>query len=337
MINRKNIILTALFLIPALMSLTGAAYPRETIDRVVAIVNDDVITLSEVREMALSINPTSTEAIDESTVLQQMIEQKLFEQEAQKLGITVSEAELDASIEMVKKKFKLNDQQMEEVLKKQNLTPETFREQWRHQTLGNKLLDSQLKNKIVITEEEIDNYYVQNYGGNASASSSTVSTAIPTEQVKIAHILITAKTPDAEKKAEEVAELAKSGKDFSELAKEYSEDKLSADKGGDLGYFKKGDLIETLETAVETTPVGGITGPVESPAGYHIIKVLERTEPEKTEAEKAKKDSGSSEKIAMDEDTKKEITDILYRQKAEAQLKKWLDSLKENAYIEVKL
>lgn len=336
MINRKNIILTALFLIPALMSLTGAAYPKETIDRVVAIVNDDVITLSEVREMALSINPTSTEAIDESTVLQQMIEQKLFEQEAQKLGITVSEAELDASIEMVKKKFNLNDQQMEEVLKKQNLTPETFREQWRHQTLGNKLLDSQLKNKIVITEEEIDSYYVQNYGGNASASGP-VSTAIPTEQVKIAHILISTKTPDAEKKAEEVAKLAKSGQDFGELAKEYSDDELSADKGGDLGYFKKGDLIETLETAVETTSVGSITGPVESPAGYHIIKVLERTEPEKTKTEKAEKDSGSSEKIAMDEKTKKEITDILYRQKAEAQLKKWLDSLKENAYIEVKL
>jgi peptidyl-prolyl cis-trans isomerase SurA len=336
-INRNKVILTALFFIPSLISLTGVAYSRETIDRVVAIVNDDVITLSEVREMALSLNPTSTKAIDESTVLQQMIEQKLFEQEAKKLGITVSEAELDASIENVKKKFNLNDAQMAEVLKKQNMTPESFREQWRHETLGNKLLDSQLKNKIVITEEEIQDYYKQNYAGKTS-DTDTVSASAQAEQVKIAHILIATSTPDAEKKAEQVAGLAKSGKDFGALAKEYSDDKLSADKGGDLGYFKKGDLIESLESAVDNTPVGGITGPVESPAGYHIIKVLERTEPEqaKNNENKSKK-SDSSDKVVIDEETRKEITEILYKQKAEAQLKTWLDSLKENAYIEVKL
>jgi parvulin-like peptidyl-prolyl isomerase len=158
------------------------------------------------------------------------------------------------------------------------------------------------------------------------------------EEVKIAHILISANTPDAEKKAEEVADMAKSGKDFGELAKEYSEDKLSADKGGDLGYFKKGDLIETLEVAVDSTPVGGITGPVESPAGYHVIKVLERTGTEKAEKDKgsdSEKDSGKV--MAINEDTRKEITEILYKQKAEAQLKTWLDKIKQEAYIEVKL
>jgi foldase protein PrsA len=161
------------------------------------------------------------------------------------------------------------------------------------------------------------------------------------EQVKIAHILISSNTPDAEKKAEEVAEMAKSGKDFGELAKEYSEDKLSADKGGDLGYFKKGDLIETLEVAVDSTPVGGITGPVESPAGYHVIKVLERTGAEKAEKDDKNKDSDSKKDsgkvMAIDENTRKEITEILYKQKAEAQLKTWLDKIKQEAYIEVKL
>ncbi|MFI5322356.1 MAG: peptidylprolyl isomerase [Thermodesulfobacteriota bacterium] len=331
MINRNKIFLTVLFLVPALVSLTGGAYSKQTIDRVVAVVNDDVITLSELREMALSTNPTSTKEIDENAVLQQMIEEKLFDQEAKKLGLTVTEAELDASIENVKQKFNLNDAQMAEVLKKQNMTPESFREQWRHQTLGNKLLESQLKNKIVITEEEIQDYYKQNYAGKSS-DAGEVSTNAPTGQVKIAHILIATSTPGAEKKAEEVAGLAKSGKDFGQLAKQYSDDKLSADKGGDLGYFKKGDLIAPLETAVQNTPVGGVTSPVESPAGYHVIKVLERTEPEK-----AKNKSGSSDTVVIGEGTRKEITDILYKQKAEAQLKTWVDSLKQNAYIEIKL
>lgn len=336
----KNVFITVLCVIASLGASIAAAGARETIDRVVAIVNEDIITLSELRELALSINPTSTEAIDENAVLQQMIEQKLLEQQADKMGIKVTEAELDASIKQVQQKFGLNDQQMQEVLKKQNLTPESFREQWRLQTLSNKLLESQLKNKIVITEEEVQDYYVKNYGGSAPESAETVSadTQGGGEEVKIAHILISANTPDAEKKAEEVADMAKSGKDFGELAKEYSEDKLSADKGGDLGYFKKGDLIETLEVAVDSTPVGGITGPVESPAGYHVIKVLERTGTEKAEKDTgsdSEKDSGKV--MAINEDTRKEITEILYKQKAEAQLKTWLDKIKQEAYIEVKL
>ena len=314
------------------------AWARETIDRVVAVVNDDVITLSELRELALSVNPTSTAPIDENAVLQQMIEQKLLEQQADKMGIKVSEAELDASIKQVQQKFGLDDKQMEAVLKKQNLTPESFREQWRLQTLTNKLLESQLKNKIVVSEEEIQDYYIHNYSGTAQESEDTASADTAGEsEVEIAHILISSDTPDAEKKAEEVAEMAKSGKDFGELAKQYSEDKLSADKGGDLGYFKKGDLIETLEVAVDSTPVGGVTGPVESPAGYHIIKVLNRTGPEKAKADNKDKDKNSGKTLAIDENTRKEITETLYRQKAEAQLKAWLDKIKQDAYIEVKL
>ena len=166
--NQRMKLTTVLYIFAAFAAFAGAANSRETVDRVVAIVNEDVITLSEVRELALSINPTSTEAIDENAVLQQMIEQKLFEQEAEKLGIKVTEAELDASIKQVQEKFGLNEEQMVEVLKKQNLTPESFREQWRLQTLGNKLLESQLKNKIVVTEQEVQDYYFYNYGANAT-------------------------------------------------------------------------------------------------------------------------------------------------------------------------
>lgn len=332
MINKKTGFLTALVLL-LVLPVFKTAESRETVDRVVAIVNDDIITLSEVRDMALSINLTSKEDIDERSVLQQMIEQKIFEQQAEKLGIKVSEAELDASIEQVKRKYNLNDEQMKEVLKKQNLTPESFREQWRLQTLGNKLLDSRLKNRIVITDAEIQRYYEQNYGG-AGATSTTASPDNPDEEVKIAHILISTNNPDAAKKAQEVAKMAKSGQDFSELAKEYSDDTLSSDKGGDLGYFKKGDLIQTLEVAIEKTPEGKVSGPVESPAGYHIIKVLERTKSEKS---KKSDEPESSPEVAIDEQTKQEISDILYRQKAEEQLRDWLDEVKKEAYIDIKL
>jgi len=322
--------ITFVFFIIALISTPLRA--QEVIDRVVAIVNDDLITLSELRNTALSINPTSTEPIDERTVLNQMIESKLFEQEANRRGITVSKEELDASIEQVRNKHNLNEDQMEEVLKKQNLTPESFREQWRVQALGNKLLESQLKNKIVVTDDEIEEYYKENYGTTDFTGDYSGITEETEEEVEVAHILISPDTPGAQDRAIEVAELAKSGNDFASLAREYSDDSFTADKGGNLGSFKKGDLIEPLEIAVERTPEGKVSGPVQSPAGYHIIKVLNRTKPSSNEKEKKSED----ETYISDSD-RQEIRQILHRQKAEEQLRTWLKGVREKAYVEIKL
>lgn len=329
---RKNNLfkITFVFFITALISSPLRA--QEVIDRVVAIVNDDLITLSELRETALSINPTSKEQMDERTVLNQMIESKLFEQEANRRGITVSKEELDASIEQVMNKYNMNEDQMEEVLKKQNLTPESFREQWRVQTLGNKLLESQLKNKIVVTDDEIEKYYKENYGTIEYSGNYSGVTEKTEEEVEIAHILISPDTPNAQDRAVEVAELAKSGNDFAILAREYSDDNFTADKGGNLGSFKKGDLIEPLEIAVERTPEGKVSGPVQSPAGYHIIKVLNRTKPSSNEKEEVSED----ETYISDSD-REEIRQILHRQKAEEQLRTWLQGVREKAYVEIKL
>lgn len=331
LMKNKFIIVASLLLITGFLSITVNA--KEVIDRVVAIVNDDLITLSELRETSLSLDPTTKEPLDERTVLNQMVESKLFEQEAKKRGLSVSDEELDASIEQVRIRYGLNEDQMEEVLKKQNLTPESFREQWRVQTLGNKLLESQLRNTIVVTDDEIVEYYKQNYGA-IDYSSVFTEESDSQEEVEVAHILISPDTPNAEDKAIEVAELAKSGNDFGTLAKEYSDDSFTAENGGNLGTFKKGDLIEPLEIAVERTPEGKVSGPVQSPAGYHVIKVLNRTNPDK--GKKAKDEPAGDE--AFISDTEKEnIRQIIHKQKAEVKLRTWLQEMKEKAYVEIKL
>ena len=104
------------------------------------------------------------------------------------------------------------------------------------------------------------------------------------------------------------------------MAKEYSNDTASADRGGDLGYFKKGDLVESLEQAVIPIPVGEIAGPVTSPAGYHIIKVTD-------------KKTGTS---SID-DVRNEIKEKLYREKAQKELTAWIDEVKNAAYIDVRI
>jgi peptidyl-prolyl cis-trans isomerase SurA len=328
-IKNRLIKITCLLLVTAFV--TTSVNAKEVIDRVVAIVNDDLITLSELKDTSLSLDPTSQQPLDDRTILNQMVESKLFEQEAKKRGLTVSDEELDASIAEVRSKYGLNEDQMEEVLKKQNLTPETFREQWRVQTLGNKLLDSQLRNKIVVTDEEVVEYYKQNYGEIDYSSNFTETSEEVV--VEVAHILISPNTPNAEDRAIEVAELAKSGNDFGTLAREYSDDSFTADKGGNLGTFKKGDLIEQLEIAVERTPEGKVSGPVQSPAGYHILKVIKRTGPDSVQT----KDEPAGDETFISDSQKEEIRQVITREKAQAQLKTWLEDMRSKAYVEIKL
>ena len=285
---------------------------RDVIDGVIAVVNDDVITLSEFEEklpnQSVKITPQQ-----EKTILDQMIEQKLLEQEAEKLGIRVSESEVDNAIKSVIGKFNLSDDQMKEVLAKENLTPEQFREQWRLQILSQKVIGSKLQGQLAVTEDEIEEYYKTNYGSDEKI-----------DEVKVAHILITPEAAggeeQAKQRAEEVAKLAKSGEDFGKLAGEYSNDTISSVKGGELGSFRRGDLVESLENVAYSTPVGEIAGPVESPAGYHIVKVLDK-----------KTNEGNL------DDYREEIKEKLYREKAEQELSAWIDEIKSSAYIDLRI
>ena len=298
-----------------LLFASKGASAAEVADKIVAVVNDDLITLSELNEMAAKVNsnPDAPQE-DQKAVLDQMIELKLLEQEANRLGISASEREIDAAIDSVKRQYNLTDEQMTEALKKQNLTPEAFREQWRVQILGNKVIATQVKGQIAVTEDEIKQYYEENYAGLDGG-----------KEIHIAHILIPFDSPEEKEKAldvaQEVARKAKSGEDFGELAKEYSKDTISAQKGGDLGYVEKGDLVPQLEDVIQAMSEGEVSDPVESPSGYHIIKVL---------------GTRASDKSSLD-DAREEIRQKLYREKAGKALKTWVEGIRKTAYIEVKI
>ena len=300
-----------LFMI-SLFLIIKSASAKEIIDGVLAVVNGDVITLSDFTKRLPSQNTNITPQ-EEKKILNQMIDQKLLEQEAEKLGISVTDSEIDAAIDSIKSRFNLSEEQMEQVMKKENLTPEGFREQWKLQLLSNKIMGSRIRGQIAVTDDEINKYYEENYGETESL-----------EEAKIAHILISYDSATGEQKAseeaEQVAVLAKSGKDFGALAKEYSDDTFSAARGGELGYFSKGDLVQSLERAVEATPVGGIVGPIESPAGFHVIKVLDKKSAIKS----------------LDE-VREEIREKIYREKAEKELAAWIDEMKRAAYIDLRI
>jgi parvulin-like peptidyl-prolyl isomerase len=245
-----------------------------------------------------------------------MIEERLLQQEAKKLGIQVTDKEIDAAIEQIKTRYNLTEDQMVDVLKKQNYTPESFRDQWRRQLLSNKLMGSKVQGQIAVTEDEIKKYYEENQGDLKLE-----------EEIRIAQILIPVESAENEKQAEnqalDVAKMAKSGEDFGMLAKQYSKDPSSADRGGDLGYFNKSDMVPELGDALAEAPVGEIIGPLRSQAGFVIIKVV---------------DKKSADISSLDPDkVREQIREKLYQKKVEESIKAWLETVKKTAYIEKKI
>lgn len=292
--------------------ITGICYATEVIDRIVAVVNDDLITLSDLNRYISSIPPGTAE-IDRDRVLNDLVEQMILEQEAAKLGITVSDPEIDMSIENIRTKAGMSHEQMEEMLKKENLTKEQFRKQWRLQIISGKLVNSIVKGRVAVTDDEIENLYKEYYGNIENS-----------DEVQIAHILISVNDQQPEQaleKASRIAELAKSGNDFSKLVAEYSDDTFSKEKEGVLGYFKKGELVSELEAVVAITEVGEVSGPVQTASGYHIIKVLNRNT----------LDSNSVDTY------REQLRQEIYKKKVAEELQKYIATMRENAYIEIKL
>lgn len=295
-----------------IIMITGICYATEVIDRIVAVVNDDLITLSDLNRYISSIPPGTAE-IDRDRVLNDLVEQMILEQEAAKLGITVSDPEIDMSIENIRTKAGMSHEQMEEMLKKENLTKEQFRKQWRLQIISGKLVSTIVKGNIAVTDDEIESLYKEYYGNIENS-----------DEVQIAHILISVNEQQPERaleKASRIAELAKSGNDFSKLVAEYSDDTFSKEKEGVLGYFKKGELVSELEAVVAITEVGEVSGPVQTASGFHIIKVLNRNT----------LDSNSVDTY------REQLRQEIYKKKVAEELQKYIATMRENAYIEIKL
>ena len=206
-------------------------------------------------------------------MLDQMIDIEAVVEQAKKDGLTPSKEEVDKSFEELKKNIDA-DEDYKKKLQEKGIDDAYLRQQQEQDLTIQKYKENFEKN-VKISDEEMKKYYEDNKKNFYK------------DEVKASHILIStvdengkefseAKKKEAKKKAEEVLKKAKSGEEFSELAKEYSDDTGSAANGGDLGYFTKGQMVEPFEKAAFSLKVGQISDIVESQFGYHIIKVYDK-------------------------------------------------------------
>lgn len=273
-----------LFLIFTFCLLFGFSSAQQVLDRIVAVVGNEIILESELKlQMSMYLNQTRVEIKSaeeqsrlEKELLDQMINSKLLLLAAQKdTTIEVTSKEVEAAVEDQLKKLKseVSPEAFEAQLKAEGLTEselrKKYREQIKDQMITDRLISSKLS-KVSVSTKEVKDFY------------ETYKDSIPDqlEAVKLSHILLEIKPSQAtldslKKKAEMVLELVKKGEDFTQLASSYSDDP-SGKEGGDLGFFQRGDMIPKFEEAVFTLKPGEVSNVVETEFGYHIIKVEEK-------------------------------------------------------------
>ena len=303
----------------------------ELVDKVLAVVNDDVITLSEVEEEASRIMQTmakessgqplinSMSEAREAT-LNMMIDRRLINQRAKQTNTTVSEEELAAALETTRNRMALDPAEFKKKLERSGMTEEILKKQLRDQVLQSKLVSNDVRAKIVLTDEMIREYYNEHYTPKAEKGSLYLlqmgflwnqEVTDPGKQQE--------EKAETRKRAERALEQLGKGQDFKTLAKKFS-DLPSASDGGDLGILKLDDMAPAMRTVVASLKPGEVSKIVETSDGFQFFKLLS----DKDEAVAA---SASYDKV------KDEIREKLYEEKLKAAYSEWVKKLKESAYI----
>ncbi|CAK8721369.1 Periplasmic chaperone for outer membrane proteins SurA [Candidatus Electrothrix laxa] len=305
----------------------------EIIDSSVAVVNEDVITLSDVnkigeaifRKIAEEAPPEQQEeALKQARkkIITQLIENKLLTQQATALHISVAEMEIDRAQKQVLQRNGFTEEGFKAELEKTGLSETQYQETLREQILRSKLINYEVRSKVVIPDEEIERYFEQKYSKEAETESYyLLQLGVSwTDTAKTSGLPAAKKS--ARKRIDAVYTLAKEGKEFKELARKYSNLPSAAD-GGDLGTFKKNEMAAYMRDAVIALQPGEISPVIERPDSYMFFKLLSSGQ-EKEGRERV-----------LDENIKEEIRNKLYKQEAEERYEKWLEKIRSEAYIKI--
>ena len=279
-------------------------------DGIAAIVNNEVITISEleteVRDETVRLKARyDGEELEqrltqkEYAVLNKMIERKLQLQEARARDIKISDAELDQAIEQLRQS-------------RPNIVDSTYRVVFREEMIIRRIFDLEVLRRIVVSPEEIRSYYTQ------SQEEFTAPVRYHLRQILLKP-QVDETNADVSVRANDIVKQFKDGKSFAELALQYSEGTESV-RGGDLGLVQKGELLGPLARALNRLKVGEVSKPVETELGIHIL-TLEETTPGK---------------LIPFEEVEDSIKNNLLQRKTIDTGGKWLSDLKDKAYIEIR-
>jgi len=258
-----------------------ASHAEGVVDRIVAIVNQEVITLSEVdrliaplrNEIQVEDRLERNEKLRELRLkaLDRLVEEKVLDFEAKKAGIRVTNKEVESIIDDIKRRSNATQADLENALAKDGLTYERYKKEIERQITRQRLVQWSIKAEPKASEKELRDFYEKN--------SSRYRTM---ESYRPAHILfVVPKNATPEQileiriRCQKVLDRIRNGENFGEMALLYSQDPSSKD-GGDLGFFKKGELLPPLERAALRLKVGEVSETVRTDYGFHLVKLIDR-------------------------------------------------------------
>jgi parvulin-like peptidyl-prolyl isomerase len=307
-----------------LSTVATTAVPDDRVtDRVLAIVNNDAITLFELQEAIAVYRYENRDRANENSdqliqqFLARMIDSRLQVQEAEREKIVIEEAEIDEELSDRIKKMNLKSrEEFEAALKAQGIPMTAVRKRVADELRRGRIVSRKVRLRISVTEEEVSQYL--------EANRAKLETGL---SYHAAHILIVPETGPEDAALENArirADLLRTellqGGNFAELARQYSRD-ASARDGGDLGTLKRGELAQDIETQILSLSPGQISSPYRSALGYHIFRL-------------ESKETLEGEGLGR---VRAQIREILFREKFDTRLDAWLKEIKQRAVIDVRL
>ncbi|KPK40387.1 MAG: hypothetical protein AMJ78_07260 [Omnitrophica WOR_2 bacterium SM23_29] len=311
-------------LIFILIASCAVAYgqPNEFRNKIVAVVNEDVITQTDLDVALASVvaeykqiysGNELTMRIEEARqeILNQMIEEKLILQEAKKRKVEVADAEVEERLGEVRSRFSTEDD-FDFALNESGLTFDTLRNRYKEQIMMHKLVNYEIRERIVVTPSEVTEYYAKH----------TDEFKAP-ESVRLKNIVFRFEEGNTEslvrQKADDACRLIKEGRDFSDVARQYSQGG-NAQEGGELGFIGKGQMRKEFDEAVFKLEAGEMSSPIKAQEGYYIFKVEEKRESY----------------IRPLSEVSVDVENLIFQEKAKKRYKEWLDRLKRDAFIQIK-
>jgi peptidyl-prolyl cis-trans isomerase SurA len=304
-----------------------ATAPRLVLNRVAATINGEVVTQQELEQRAgdewrrPNTSPPGPErdravALALRRAFEQVIAEKLFHAQAVALQMEVTEEQVTAAIEDVKKRNNADDKMLDQMLSEQNLTRATFREQIRGQLESYRVLSEKVRSKVKLSDDDVKNYYQQHPGEFAGE-----------EELHVRHILVplaeeapVAEVSRAQAQGEKALQRLAGGEPFAEVARAISKGPGAAE-GGDLGWLRRGTMQRSLEEVVFALKDGQVSKLVRAGPGLHLFKVDER-----------RVGGGRTFEQARDE-----IRDRLAMEQTQAYREQYLGELKRDAVIDVRI
>lgn len=291
----------------------------QVLNRIVAVVNDEILTEADVESrMSVFVDgvPESAKGLSveqmRGAVLVRMIEERLMHQEAKRLGVTVDAEEVAAQLEEMRRSIG-SEEKMRQVLADVGLSKEGLKQQLREQLMVKKIIGGMVRANIVITPHEV------------AKELRVHPEARENEQlVEVHHLLVRVNgertEQEARKKIEEIHQALLEDADFDELARQYSEDPNAAE-GGAMGWVGPGILLPELDAVIFNLDEGNTSMPVRTALGFHLVKVGGRRTVSSVSAN----------------EQKRLIERRLYDEKFDHEFRTWIDGLKKDAYIDIRV